>query len=65
MSIAPGPMRVVSLSSTTPRAPTSEDDSEKLQADRKILLAAVQHKGTVLRFASKELKADREIVLAA
>jgi cell division protein ZapA (FtsZ GTPase activity inhibitor)/lambda repressor-like predicted transcriptional regulator len=65
MSIAPGPVPVVSLSATTPRAPTSEDDSEKLQGDRKFVLAAVQKDGAALRFASEELKGDREIVLAA
>jgi len=65
MSIAPGPVRVVSLSATTPRAQTSEDYSEKLNVDREMVLAAVQKHGFALRFASEELKADREIVLAA
>ena len=65
MSIAPGPVRVVSLSATTPRAQTSEDYSEKLKVDREMVLAAVQKHGFALRFASEELKADRGIVLAA
>ena len=65
MSIAPGPVPVVSLSATTPRAPTLELATKELKGDRKFVLAAVQKDGAALRFASEELKGDREIVLAA
>ena len=39
--------------------------SAELQADREVVLAAVQQAGGALLYASKELQADREVVLAA
>ena len=39
--------------------------SVDLQADREVVLAAVQQRGYALEYASAELKADREFVLAA
>ena len=39
--------------------------SPKLQADRSIVLAAVQSDGMAREFASLKLQADRSIVLAA
>ena len=39
--------------------------SAELQADREVVLAAVQQDGRALEHASAELRADREVVLAA
>ena len=39
--------------------------SPELQADREVVLVAVQESGDALEYASKELSADREVVLAA
>jgi hypothetical protein len=42
-----------------------ERSSPELQADREVVLAAVQQDGWELEFASEELQADREVVLAS
>ena len=47
------------------RRATSRGPSHHLYADRAFILAAVQRKALILRYASRELRADREIVLAA
>jgi len=39
--------------------------SAELQADREVVLAAVQEDGDALDYASAELRADRKVVLAA
>ena len=39
--------------------------SAELQADREVVLAAVQQDGYALQYASAGLQADREVVLAA
>jgi len=42
-----------------------EHASEKLRADRDVMLEAVKHRGMALEFASEALRADRDVVLKA